>query len=366
MFKYRDEETAKKILDGIRAMDVDYKFMHICGTHQDTIVRFGLEEMLNDVGVQIAQGPGCPVCVTTSHEVADAITLARNGVTVTAFGDMMRVPTTIGSLFSAKTDGADVRVVYSIDDAVSMARQQPDKPLVFVGVGFETTAPSTCVPLHRDDCPENFSVYSCHRICPPILDTIFSLGENRIDGIIQPGHVAVITGTKMFEDFGKIRPVPQVIAGFEPLDLLMAVYMLCKQLKEGRHEVENEYTRLVKPEGNPYAMKLMEETYDPVDRHWRGFPLIPKSALALKPRFADHDATKVHEDILKLTPEVEAEARGCRCGDVLRGLIKSEECPMFGKVCKPMNPMGPCMVSAEGNCSIAYRLGSKRLRTWRS
>ena len=354
MYKYRDEGTARKILDGIRAMDVDVKFMHICGTHQDTIVRFGLEEMLNEVGVEIAQGPGCPVCVTTSREVADAITLARNGVTVTAFGDMMRVPTTIGSLFSAKADGADVRIVYSIDDAVQMAREQPDKPLVFVGVGFETTA-------HRDDCPENFSVYSCHRICPPVLETIFSLGEMRLDGIIQPGHVAVITGTGMFEEFCRAHTVPQVISGFEPLDILMSCYMLCKQIKEGRAEVENEYTRLVRPEGNPKAMQLMAETFEAVDRSWRGFPVIPKSALALRPEFAAHDATKVHEDILATTPHVEDEASGCRCGDVLRGLIKSEQCPLFGKVCKPMNPMGPCMVSAEGNCSIAYRLGAKRL-----
>jgi len=361
MFKYRDEQTAKKILEGIKAMDVHAKFMHICGTHQDTIVRFGLEQMLNDVGIEIAQGPGCPVCVTTSKEVADAITLARNGVTVTAFGDLMRVPTTAGSLFSAKSDGADVRIVYSIDDAVAMAKAQPDKPLVFVGVGFETTAPSTCVPLHKDDCPENFSVYSCHRICPPVLKTIFDLGESKINGLIEPGHVAVVTGTEMFKPFSEIYHVPQVVSGFEPLDLLMSVYMLCKQIKEGRAEVENEYTRLVRPEGNPKAMKLIEDTFTPVDRHWRGFPVVPKSALALKPEFADHDATKIHEDILKLTPEVDDEAKGCKCGDVLRGLIRSEECPMFSKVCKPTNPMGPCMVSAEGNCSIAYRLGNKRL-----
>lgn len=361
MFKYRDEETAKKILGKIKAMDVEAKFMHICGTHQDTIVRFGLQEMLADVGVEIAQGPGCPVCVTTSQEIADAITLARNGVTVTAFGDMMRVPTTIGSLFSAKADGADVRIVYSIDDAVKMAKEQPDKPLVFVGVGFETTAPSTCVPLQKDDCPENFSVYSCHRICPPAIETIFNLGESKINGFIEPGHVAVITGTGIFDQFSEKYNVPQVVAGFEPLDILMSCYMLCKQIKEGRHEVENEYTRLVRPEGNPIALKLMEDTFTPVDRYWRGFPMIPKSALALKDKFQDHDATKVHEDILKNTPPVEAEAKGCKCGDVLRGLISSEGCPLFGKVCKPSNPMGPCMVSAEGNCSIAYRLGSKRL-----
>ncbi len=360
MFKYRDEKTVRKVLDRIGEMGVDVRLMHICGTHQDTIVRFGLEKMLEDVGVHIAQGPGCPVCVTTSREVAEAITLARNGVTITAFGDMMRVPTTAGSLFDAKADGADVRIVYSIDDAVQMAREQPDKPLVFVGVGFETTAPSTTVPLQKDGCPENFSVYSCHRICPPIIQALFYLGENKIDGFIMPGHVAVITGTAMFEPVSKAHHVPQVIAGFEPLDILMSCYMLCRQIKEGRAEVENEYTRLVRPEGNPTALKLMRETFVLADRSWRGFPMIPKSALVLRSEFQDHDATKVHEDILRLTPEVDVEAKGCRCSDVLRGLIKSEECPMFGKVCKPMNPMGPCMVSVEGNCSITYRLGPKR------
>ena len=173
------------------------------------------------------------------------------------------------------------------------------------------TPTNTCVPLHKDDCPENFSVYSCHRICPPVLDTIFSLGETHLDGIIQPGHVAVITGTKMFEDFCKQHPVPMAISGFEPLDILMSVYMMCKQLKEGRAEVETEYTRLVRPEGNPFAMKLMEDTFTPVDRHWRGFPVIKKSALALKPEFEAHDATKVYEDILAKAPEVDEESNGC-------------------------------------------------------
>ncbi|MBR2255397.1 MAG: hydrogenase formation protein HypD [Candidatus Methanomethylophilaceae archaeon] len=360
MFKYRDEATAKKILSNIAAMHMEAKFMHICGTHQDAIVRFGLEEMLRDVGIEISQGPGCPVCVTTSREIADAITLARNGVTVTAFGDMMRVPTTIGSLFDAKADGADVRIVYSIDDALQMAREQ-EKPLVFIGVGFETTAPSTGVPLVKGTCPDNFSIYSCHRICPPVIDTLFELGETTIQGLIMPGHVAVITGSEFFRPVSEKYHVPQVVAGFEPLDILMSVYMLCKQLKDGRAEIENEYTRLVRPEGNPVAMDIMWKVFEPVDRAWRGFPVIPKSALAIKPEYADHDATKVHADILAKTPHVEDEATGCRCGDVLRGLIKSEQCPMFGKVCKPTSPKGPCMVSAEGNCSIAYRLGSKRL-----
>lgn len=358
MFKYRDEATANKILGKIRDLDVKCTFMHVCGTHQDTIVRFGLEPLLREVGVEIRQGPGCPVCVTTSREIADAITLARNGVTVCAFGDMMRVPTTIGTLNDAKADGADVRIVYSIEDAVRMAAEQTS-PLTFVSVGFETTAPSTCVPLQKD-VPENFSIYSCHRICPPALDMIFSMGETKIQGLIDPGHVAVITGLGIFEDIRKKFSMPQVVAGFEPLDILMSAYMLCKQIKEGRADVENEYSRLVKPEGNPKARKLMDETFDLEDRAWRGFPVIKKSALVLKEKYADHDATKVHEDILAKTPDVEPEAKGCRCGEVLRGLIRSEDCPMFGKVCKPTSPSGPCMVSSEGNCNIAFRFAGSR------
>ncbi|MDD7423896.1 MAG: hydrogenase formation protein HypD [Candidatus Methanomethylophilaceae archaeon] len=359
MYKLRDEATASKILSKIKAMDVDYRFMHVCGTHQDTMVRFGLDTMLRDVGVEIKQGPGCPVCVTTSKEIADAITMARSGITICAFGDMMRVPTTIGTLNDAKADGCDVRIVYSIEDAVRMAREQ-DKPLVFVSVGFETTAPSTAVPLQHE-LPENFSIYSCHRICPPILEAIFTMGETKVQGLIDPGHVAVITGYSIFEPLAKDWNMPQVISGFEPLDMLMSVYMLCKQVKEGRAEVENEYTRLVKPEGNLKARKLIEDTFVPVDRAWRGFPVIKKSALALKDRYAYCDATKVHEDILAKTPEVEPEAKGCRCGDVLRGLIDSEQCPMFGKACKPMSPMGPCMVSQEGGCNIAFRFSGKRV-----
>lgn len=358
MFKYRDNETAQKILRSIKEIGGEYKFMHVCGTHQDTMVRFGLEELLRDVGVEIRQGPGCPVCVTTSREIADGITLARAGKTICVFGDMIKVPTTIGSLDTAKADGCDVRIVYSIEDAVRMAEEQ-DNNVVFMSVGFETTAPTTAVPLKKG-VPENFSVYSCHRIVPPALEAIFQMGEIKVEGFVQPGHVAVITGLGIFEPFVKKYNMPQVVAGFEPLDLLMASYMLVKQISEGRAEVENEYTRLVKPEGNLKAQKLIADTFEPVDRMWRGFPTIPKSALALRKEFESNDATKEHEDILKNTPWVEDEPKGCRCGEVLRGLIRSEECPMFGKACNPNKPLGPCMVSHEGNCSIAYRFSGIR------
>ncbi|AMH95022.1 hydrogenase expression/formation protein HypD [methanogenic archaeon ISO4-H5] len=354
MFKYRDEATAKKIVAGISDFGIKARFMHICGTHQDTIVRFGLTQMLEDAGIEVHQGPGCPVCVTTSHEVADAITLARNGVTVCAFGDLMRVPTTIGSLFDAKTDGADVRIVYSIEDAVRMAREQTT-PLTFVGVGFETTAPSTGVPLIKGGLPENFSIYSCHRYTMPAVEAIIGLGENTIDGFIMPGHVAVITGMDPFYDLLKKYNLPQVVAGFEPLDMLMACYMLAKQLYEKEARAENEYTRLVRESGNVKAKEIIKQVFHPIDMNWRGFPIIPKSVMAINDEFAAFDAHKVHEDILAKTPAVAEEAKGCSCGQVLRGLITSEQCPMFGKGCKPTSPMGPCMVSAEGNCNIAYR-----------
>ncbi|MCL2143132.1 MAG: hydrogenase formation protein HypD [Methanomassiliicoccaceae archaeon] len=358
MFKLRDAGTAERILKDIKALDVRCTLMHVCGTHQDTMVRFGLEELLSDAGIEIRQGPGCPVCVTTSKEVAAGITLAKAGKTVCVFGDMMKVPTTIGSLNDAKADGADVRIVYSIEDAVRTASSLKND-VVFMAVGFETTAPTTAVPLNKG-VPDNFSVYSCHRIVPPALEAIFEMGEIKVDGFIQPGHVSVITGLSIYAPFSSKYKIPQVVAGFEPLDLLMASYMLAKQIKEGRAEVENEYSRLVKKDGNPKARKLIDDTFIPADREWRGFPVIPKSALALKDKFKDHDASKVHEDILMNVPHIEEEAKGCRCGEVLRGLIRSEECPMFGKACDPNNPMGPCMVSHEGSCSIAFRFSGQR------
>lgn len=355
-FKFRDGEMGKRILESIASFGGDYRFMHVCGTHQDTMVRFGLEELLADVGVEIRQGPGCPVCVTTGNEIGAGIALAKAGKTICVFGDMIKVPTAEGSLDEAKANGADVRIVYSIEDAVKMAREQVNE-VVFMAVGFETTAPTTAIPLLKG-VPDNFSVYSCHRIVPPALETIFQMGEIKVDGFIQPGHVSVITGLEIFRPFSERYNLPQVVAGFEPLDLLMACYMLVKQIREGRAEVENEYTRLVRPEGNKKALDIIAKTFVTEDRAWRGFPIIPKSALALKDEFEAHDATKVHADILDNMEPLDEELKGCRCGEVLRGLIRSEECPMFAKACNPRRPMGPCMVSHEGGCNIAFRFGS--------
>lgn len=350
--RYRDEAMAKKILARLREMDLRLRFMHVCGTHQDTLVRFGLERMLAEAGIIIGQGPGCPVCVTTTKEVVEAITLARAGVTITVFGDMMAVPTPIGSLADIKAEGADVRVVYSVEDALRLSHEV-DR-MVFMAIGFETTSPSTAYALLNDP-PKNFSVLSCHRLLPPALRALFAMGEVRIDGLIQPGHVATITGLDVFSEFAGPNGVPQVVTGFEPLDLLMGVYMLAKQVKEGRSEVENEYRRVVRPEGNPRARELLERAFTPVDRAWRGFPVLPLSALEVSEDLAEHNARLVYENVLKGAPVVKEDMGGCRCGEVLRGIIRSEECPAFGKGCSPKRPMGPCMVSREGSCNISYR-----------
>ncbi|MBM4237550.1 MAG: hydrogenase formation protein HypD [Euryarchaeota archaeon] len=351
MFRFRDDLTARKILERISGLDLKVRFMHVCGTHQDTLVRFGLEGLLRGAGIEIRQGPGCPVCVTTSSEISETIAIAESGVTVAVFGDMLTVPTPAGSLAEAKAKGADVKVVYSVDDAVRMSKE---REVVFMGVGFETTSPTVASAIEGDP-PGTFSVLSCHRLVPPALDAIFQMGEVKVDGLIQPGHVSAIIGLSPYRHLSKRWGVPQVIAGFEPLDLLMAVYMLSVQVSEGRAEVENEYARVVRPEGNERARSLLSKVFTKTDKPWRGFPMIRESALELRPAYELHDARVKYRDLLAGLPEFEDELAGCRCGEVLRGLISSEECPLFAVACAPQNPMGPCMVSREGSCNIIYR-----------
>ena len=239
MYRYRDKGLAKKILDRLEAMDLDVLLMHVCGTHQDTLVRYGLEPLLQERGIDIRQGPGCPVCVTTPREIEMAITLAEKGKTLATYGDMMRVPGPRISLAEARGEGCDVRVVYSIEDAVKLARDT-GKEVVFMAIGFETTAPSTAISLLRDP-PENFSILCCHRYIPPALEAILGMGELKIQGIIEPGHVSTIIGLKPYQEIAEKYGVPQVVAGFEPLDLLMAVYMLSLMIERGEARVGNDY-----------------------------------------------------------------------------------------------------------------------------
>jgi hydrogenase expression/formation protein HypD len=354
MFRFRDREMSGRILRRLEEMDLSLTLMHVCGTHQDTLVRFGLDSEFKRVGVDIRQGPGCPVCVTPPVEIEEILAIARSGATVAVFGDVMKVPGEKESLNDARADGAKVKVVFGVDDAVDLARRT-DGEVAFMGIGFETTAPTVASALLSGP-PDNFSVLSCHRVVPPALRAISDMGEIRLHGMIQPGHVSTIIGTRPYEFLAEERKIPQVVAGFEPLDLMMAVYMIARQVKEGRATVENEYSRVVHADGNPAALKAMSEAFRPSDVPWRGFPVIEGSGLEIRPSLDDHDARKRFEDILRPVHAAEhKEHAGCRCGEMLRGILTSEECPLFGGRCTPSTPIGPCMVSREGNCHISYR-----------
>ena len=355
MFTLRDKNLANEIISKIKKLDINLRFMHVCGTHQDTLVKHGIDVLLSKCNVKIIQGPGCPVCVTTPKEIEEMLLLAKSGKTVTTFGDMINVPGEKYSLQTMKTQGNDIRTVYSIEDAIKIAEKNNDKEVVFIAVGFETTAPATASTIISRP-PENFSILSCHRTIPYALKAILDMGELKLDGLIEPGHVSTIIGIKPYEFISKDYNVPQVIAGFEPIDLLMGIWMLVKQNIDNKAYVQNEYTRVVHEEGNITAKKMIEEVFRPGDIYWRGFPLIKKSSLILRDEFEIYDARKKFEnDLIDLKNKELSEPIGCRCGELLRGLITPFECPIFGKKCKPESPVGPCMVSIEGSCNIEYR-----------
>lgn len=351
---FRDQKLAAEIINKIKEKNVRIRVMHVCGTHQDTLVRFGLRDMLLEAGVDMREGPGCPVCVTTPMEIEEALELASRGKVITTFGDMYRVPGMRGALKDSK---GDVRIVYSVDDSIEIANKT-DKDVIFLGVGFETTMPSIASSIIRG-VPENFYLLSFHRLTPPAVMKIAEMGELNLDGIIDPGHVSTIIGKKPWEPISKKFDIPQVIAGFEPLDLLMAVLMIIKQIENGEAKVEIEYTRAVREEGNPKAQELIYQVFEKKGVKWRGFPEIEESGMFLKKEFEDLDARKAFEDLLQEVWSMDVdEPKGCRCGEVIRGLIQPWECPLFGKVCTPDKPVGPCMVSREGACYIEYKFSS--------
>jgi len=359
VFSLKDKKLADDIILKIKKLDVNLKFMHVCGTHQDTLIKHGLSSLLKKCGIEIGQGPGCPVCVTTPKEIEEILLLARSGKTVATFGDMINVPGESESLQSIKAEGHDIKTVYGIEDAVSIAQNNKDKEVIFMAVGFETTAPTTASVLLKNP-PSNFSILNCHRLIPPALKAIIEMGEIKIDGLIEPGHVSTIIGTTPYEFLSKDYQIPQVVAGFEPLDLLMAAWILTDQITKGEATVKNEYYRAVNKDGNIKAKDALKKVFEPGDKKWRGFPVIKKSSMEIKSKYQDYDARKKYEDILKPLKNKEfPEPAGCKCGEVLRGLIDSKECPLFGKKCKPDSPVGPCMVSIEGSCNIEYRYATK-------
>ena len=359
MFSLKDKKLADEIISKIKRLDVNLKFMHVCGTHQDTLVKHGLSSLLKKCGIEIGQGPGCPVCVTTPKEIEEILQLARSGKTVATFGDMINVPGEKESLQTIRAEGYNVKTVYGIEDAISIAEKNKEKDVVFMAVGFETTAPTTASVLLKEP-PSNFSILNCHRVIPPALKAIIEMGEIKIDGLIEPGHVSTIIGTKPYEFLSKDYSIPQVVAGFEPLDLLMATWILVDQIKKGEASVKNEYFRAVSINGNVKAKDALDRVFEPGDKKWRGFPVILNSSLELRKKFQKYDARKKYEDILITLENKEfKEPPGCKCGEVLRGLINSNECPLFGNKCTPDTPVGPCMVSIEGSCNIEYRYAEK-------
>jgi hydrogenase expression/formation protein HypD len=348
--RFRDPDLAKRISEKIYEIALKketVKICHVCGTHEWTITHFGIRSLL-PLNVEVIAGPGCPVCIVPASEIDEAVQLALKGVTVTCFGDVLRVPGSRASLLEAKAEGADVRIVYSVTDAEKMAVKEPDKEFSFFAIGFETTAPSTAVEILNKP-PENLSFLVSHRLIPPAMKMLVEMKDLNLNGFIAPGHVSTIIGLKPYEIFPKIYDMPTVVAGFEPLDVLFGVYMILKQLKEGKPRLENEYTRAVHWEGNKKAQKLMQKVFDVADGEWRGIGSIPLSKYGLRNDYEKHDVHLKHN--VKVEHGVDLQP-GCKCHLVIVGKIKPTECPLFMKACTPQKPKGACMVSIEGTCRI--------------
>jgi hydrogenase expression/formation protein HypD len=354
--EFRDPELAQKLLNRITHRSTrPVRLMEFCGGHTHAIMRYGLRELLPQT-VELRSGPGCPVCVTANADLDRAIALATvPGLILTTFGDMIRVPGSRHTLQEAKACGADVRVVYSALDALGIARENPERSVVFLGVGFETTAPTIGAALLQADAErlENFSVLSLHKLTPPATRAILEAGEVALDGILGPGHVTTITGADAWNFLPAEYGVPVAVAGFEPLDILRAVAELVEMVEADRPAVSNEYARSVTRQGNLTALSIMERVFEPGPAPWRGLGVVPDSGLAIRPHLARFDASR----LFAVDPGPTKEHHGCLCGSVLRGTVLPPECPLFGRACTPARPIGPCMVSAEGACAAYHQFG---------
>jgi hydrogenase expression/formation protein HypD len=367
--EYRDAELAQTVAGAI-AREVDperqYHFMEFCGGHTHAIFRYGVQDLM-PANVHYVHGPGCPVCVLPVNRIDDAVELAeRHSVILCSYGDMMRVPgTKQRSLIRAKADGADIRMVYSTMDALKIARDNPDRQVVFFAIGFETTTPPSAVALKiaKAEGLANFSLFCNHVLTPPAIGHILEspevrdLGVVKIDGFLGPSHVSSVIGSDPYAWFAEEFRKPVVIAGFEPLDVMQSTLMLIRQVNEGRAEVENEYTRVVTKEGNLKAQALVAEVFELRQSfEWRGLGTVPYSALRIRDGYADFDAEKR----FSLTPKLAREVKSCECPSILRGVKKPTDCKLFGTVCTPENPIGSCMVSSEGACAAYWTYGRFR------
>lgn len=354
--EYRDGAAATKLAEAIhRTVTRPWVIMEVCGGQTHSIVKYGIDEILPP-GVELVHGPGCPVCVTSMEMIDRAHAIAsRPDVIFCSFGDMLRVPGSRGDLLQVKSQGGDVRIVYSPLDAVNLAAANPDKQVVFFAIGFETTAPPNAMAVwmaHKRGL-KNFSVLVSHVLVPPSITAILQAAGNRVQAFLGPGHVCTVMGYNEYEPIARRYHVPIVITGFEPVDMLEGVLWTVRQLEAGHATVENQYRRAVRREGNPASLKLIEDVFEICDRKWRGVGIIPKSGFKLRYEYRDHDAERRFE-----VDDIEtAESTVCISGQVLKGLKKPHDCPAFGKTCTPQTPLGATMVSSEGACAAYYAYG---------
>ena len=354
LHEYRDPELSRKIIDQIKKTSrKNIRLMEVCGTHTTSIFRNGIRSLLPET-ISLLSGPGCPVCVTAQNEIDAFIELAKlDDVIIATFGDLIRVPGADSSLQNEQAKGRDVRVVYSTFDAIEIAKKNPDKNVIFLGVGFETTAPTIAASIlaaHGSNL-NNYFVISAHKLLPPALFTLAENPETNIDGFILPGHVSVIIGIKAYIPFYEQHNVPCVIAGFEPIDILQAILMLTKQIEDNASKLENEYKRAVTFEGNPKARSTMNAVFETADAAWRGLGDMPLSGLKIRKEYEAFDAQKVFN--IKLAKS--KDPIGCACGEILTGLKIPPQCPLYKNKCTPTQPIGPCMVSSEGTCAAYHR-----------
>lgn len=359
--EYRDGDLARALADELHSVTTrPWTLMEVCGGQTHAIVKFGLDQMLPE-GVELIHGPGCPVCVTPLEMIDRALAIAaRPEVIFCSFGDMLRVPGSDGDLLQIKSRGGDVRIVYSPLDAVRLARENPDREVVFFGVGFETTAPATALAVEQAARlgVANFSLLVSHVLVPPAIEAILTGEHNRVQGFLAAGHVCTVMGYEEYPPLCEKYRVPIVVTGFEPLDILQGVLMAVKQLEESRHEVENQYARVVRREGTVPAREAIARVFRVIPRKWRGIGEIPASGLGLAEEFADHDAGRK----FGVDDRVVDEPAECRSGEVLQGLLRPYDCPAFGTKCTPEHPLGATMVSSEGACAAYYRYRSSDLR----
>lgn len=351
---FKDPKLARGLIETIHRLAPEHAtLMEVCGTHTVAIARNGIRDLMPE-GLRLASGPGCPVCVTCNRDIDTVIALARiPNVTITTFGDMTRVPGSTSSLLAEQAAGRSVEIVYSPLDALAFAKAHPEREVVFVGVGFETTTPLVAMAIKRAKAMglSNFTVFAAHKNMPGALELLVGDPTLELDALILPGHVSTIIGAEPYRFLAEKYGIPGVITGFEPVDVLQGIAMLVQQLHEGRAEIEIAYARGVMPEGNPVALAAIDEVFEICTATWRGLGDIPGSGYRIRDEFANFDAVRRFE------PDVEPtrDPKGCRCGDVLRARIAPNECPLFRTVCTPENPVGPCMVSSEGSCAAYYR-----------